>query len=80
MEAEKTVMGEEEMLCCSLIGKFPFEDVRDVIEETCIHQAEITFPLGKQEGIREVVEWIQYHLPDYEFGDKWQAKLKDWGL
>ena len=32
------LLSEEEMLGCSLVGKYPFEAIRDVIEETCEHQ------------------------------------------
>jgi len=51
------------------------------------------FDEGRQEGIREVVEWIKslkhrdrtssagkyYFFPEIEWG-KWQAKLKKWGI
>lgn len=56
--------------------------------------------IGRQEGIREVVEWLQDNFKDvpayskvegsnikipeppakYILGDKWQSKLKDWGI
>jgi len=47
---------------------------------------------GKQEGIREVVEWIKNNSEEWERPsthkivgveikyDNWQAKLKEWGI
>jgi len=58
-------------------------------------QAEITGKIMKQEGIREVVEWLKTkgaYLEDPITGnksapcallvglDEWQAKLKEWGV
>jgi len=51
-------MDEEEKLICSLVSEYSLKRVHDVIDETCIHQAEISFPLGKQEGIKEVGELL----------------------
>lgn len=65
------------------------DEVRDFEEWLCQAQAEISFPLGKQEGIREMVEWIKSRpIKDvyddgakrmrlYEIGD---TELKEWGL
>lgn len=50
MAAKDTIMDRHEMLCCSLSGKHCFEDVEDVIRETCKHQAEIT--------LKDVGEWL----------------------
>ena len=58
-EAKDTIMDADEMLVCSLISEYPFRLVRDVIEETCKHQAEISFKMG----IKEVVDWLD--LPHY---------------
>ena len=41
-----------------------------------------SYALGKKAGIKEVVEWIELHMPivdDWRFKDNWQAKLKEWG-
>ena len=59
-------------------------------------QAEISFPLGKQEGRREVVEYLDKHKgamvrlvsnggetikTTFEINSsEWQAQLKEWGL
>jgi len=66
-------MDEDEMLACSLVSKYPFKDVKDVIRETCIHQAEITWEArdkevdeAKQAGMKEVVEWIDERI-DWKF-------------
>ena len=54
MEAKDTMMDEDEKLCCSLIGKYPFKDVKDVIDETCIHQAEISFKMGYNQALKDI--------------------------
>jgi len=35
---ELPLIGEDEQLACSLTGKYPFKEVKDVIEEACKHQ------------------------------------------
>ena len=49
------------------------EKARDAFTKDIIERA-------RAQAIREVVEWIQYHLPDYEFGDEWHSKLEEWGV
>ena len=56
------------------------EDEEDAILNACKAQAEITWDEAYKAGIREVVEWIQHNLPDYDFGDGWQAELREWGV
>ena len=72
MEAKDRIISEDEKLICSLIGTYPFKDVRDVIAEACLHQDEASY----KAGIREVVEWIErarrQKVPKYQ--------LKKWGL
>ena len=90
MEAKDTVMDEEEKLVCSLVSEFSLKRIHDVIDETCEHQAEISFPLGKQEGIKEVVEDMEKAMDITKPGftihaafkclEKWQAFLKERGL
>ncbi len=79
IQARDTIMNKDEMVGCSLVSKYPYKDVEDVINETCLHQAEITFPLAKQEGRVEVVECVNdfmvWHNPRM-----WQAKKKEWGV
>ncbi len=56
MEAKDTLLSKEEKLGCSLVGKYPFKDVEDVIRETCIHQAGITWDIalkGKEAEIEQ---------------------------
>ena len=53
-------------------------------------QAEISFPLGKQEGRKEVANWINAHVRDERIKlitnflpiseIDWRAKLKEWEL
>ena len=77
MEAKDTVMSDAELMSWHLR---PLECRRAI----ALAQAEITASVfseeGRKAGIREVVKWIQYHLPDYEFGDEWQAFLKEKGI
>ena len=35
------LLSAEEKLSCSLISKYPFRQVRDVIDEACIHQLDV---------------------------------------
>ncbi len=114
IQAKDTIMSKDEMLGCSLVGKYPFKDVEDVIRETCIHQIEITWDIAfkagtkvgysagiiegqytnhkrhgkkmvqaRQEGIREVVEWItrpKFIVHPRFYTEEWEAKLKEWGI
>ncbi len=55
-------------------------------------QAKISFSLGEQQGIRKVVEWINYYinlpeLPELRsdnfnkiFQFQWQIKLQEWEI
>lgn len=60
-----------------------------------LEQGEIIYQLGKEAGIREVVEWIEKNShanADYNsegylrsswlelYPGSWQAKLKEWGV
>ena len=54
---------------------------RNTLQEKLLEQAEISFPLGKQEGVKEVMEWINKNItipyPVGSYGYKlWQAKLE----
>jgi hypothetical protein len=58
-----------------------------VNSEGCFEVIEADYKLAKQEGRREVVEWVNENsctfslMEDRCFGaDDWQAKLKEWGL
>jgi len=95
MEAKDTVMSHEIMMAEiwdlgfgleGAEGRLPTQKERfDRIAEA---QAEISFPAGRLQGIREVVEWINNHLHEspacsykWCFGDRvWQAQLKEWGI
>ena len=77
MKAEDTVMDEERMLGCSLRGKYCFDEVKDVILDTSIAQAKITW----DKAIREVltaIDWLG--ILDAEARDKLKPKLKEWGI
>jgi len=75
MKAEDTRIMKDEVTFCG----------KDMDE-----QAEISFLLGKQEGMREVVEWADLFCPhgtraaDYskaltrECEQCWEAKLREW--
>ena len=100
LEAKDTIINREEFeaLIQHIIGKeIPKTETElgNLIADACRPpveaQAAISFRMGKQEGIKKVVEWIEkrdcaYHL----FGDfihhfkimdnEWQAKLKEWGI
>ena len=96
IRAIDTVMGEDEKLGCSLVSPLLFKDVKDVIDETCIHQAEITWQARDPEiieahkaGIKEVVEWIKRKRETPIGTDPygyyiWEGdllnQLKEWGV
>lgn len=88
MQAKDTVKptpDHSESVWCPHCGEEFGEE--SLVEATREEQAEITFPLGKQEGIEEVVEWFNEQTdfaddepcPYYVMNKKvWQAKLKEW--
>ena len=38
MKKKLEIFTDEEKLVCSLISKYPYSDVKDVITEACLHQ------------------------------------------
>ena len=50
MKWEDTVMDYELKLCHSLIGKYSLFAIKDVVDEECLAQAEISFKAGREEG------------------------------
>ena len=100
MEANDTVMSKEEILTraidMGLMGLFTHDAATKALTEHLEHQAEISFPLGKAEGRKEVVEWFKtkqgaaFAMAYYGKTsaartfqvdeDEWQAKLKEWGV
>ena len=93
MKAIDTVMDYELKLCHSLIGKFSLSAIKDVVDEECLAQAEITW----DKAIKEVVDFVEEHyllkddkpastaphLVKFRYiqpSETWRAKLKDWGL
>ena len=93
MEAKDTVMSKEQIIDIMPSGD-SWEDGRELLwdyvsqgslRNIATRQAEISFPLGKQEGRREVVEWIWSNATDVfkdylQCSQKWQAYLKEWGI
>jgi len=50
-------------------------------EHASIHSAPKAFQLGKIQGIKEVVEWVNENTYiDEEIPQEWQSKLKSWGI
>ena len=93
-KAEDTIMNDDLKLCHSLIGKYSLSEIKDVVDEECLAQAEITWDIAKQLGRREVMEWVEenrlywksisttkhdYYIPIC-LADTWQAQKKDWGI
>jgi len=76
-EAKDTIMDDTELLKCAV----RYEEGVGLIhtpKAVATKQAEISFKTGKQEGRREVVEWINNNYPIGTL--KWQTQLKDWGI
>lgn len=62
MKAEDTVMSRGEII--ALLRGMPFTPVTEKgwlnFTKRCLQaQAETTFPLGRQDGVEEVVEWVE---------------------
>ena len=92
MEAKDTVMSYVQAKKIILNGHCsPETRLSDIaitgIEQDFLNaQAEISFKAGQQEGMKEVVEFLNKHrqgittygvyIPD----DEWEAKLKEWGI
>ena len=87
MKAEDTIMDRDEMFTCSLVSRYPFRDIEDVIKETCIHQDEISV----RAGVKKVVDWMAWHKAFLSFDEddlteirmlekEWQQQLKEWGI
>jgi len=63
---------------------------KSLIKKRLQQQAEISFPKGEKQGIDKVLQWLSEQPKEdaYPDGgmyilvavDKWQAKLKEWGL
>ena len=60
------ILSDEEKLGCSLISKYPYKEVKDVIIEACLHQldADVAYyePLiqqAKQEARFTLLEWFR---------------------
>ena len=76
---QDTVMTEEQL---KQALKKEGHDTKGLIIGRLAHQsleaqAKISFPAG----IEEVVEYIRLHPADpLSFPDKWQVKIKDWGI
>ena len=85
MEAKDTVMNYELKLCHSLIGKYSLSAIKDVVDEECLAQAEISFKAGIREVVEELEEIDQkaYDTKDFvrrvcDLLVKRQAQLKKW--
>jgi len=89
MEARATVMSDDEVT--RAIGKLPLAEWEEICnlperQRDRILQAKISFEAGieqgKVEGRREVVKCLisdDNGLTITIYGDKWGAKLKEWG-
>jgi len=87
MEAKDTVMSKEEQ---TKINSDMPSDAKygEVFQSIAKAQAEITGRIMKQEGIKEMVEWVKEYdrlnnlflYTPRTFKEKWQAQLKKWGI
>ena len=59
MKAEDTVIDGERMLCCSLRGKYCFDEVKDIILDTAIAQAEISFKAGYDKALAQLADMTE---------------------
>ena len=49
------IISEAEKRGCSLVSPLPFKDVKDVIDEACIHQDKKSY----KRGMQKVVEFVE---------------------
>ena len=87
MEAKDTLMKEGGKRECVFTDKGNYRTPWSIADHTAKKQAERTESMlkeqWKQEGRREVVEWVKDELfkePTIEDYTRWQKKLKEWGL
>lgn len=43
-------------------------------------QDDLAFNTGREEGRKEVVEWVNEHIGLWNRAWEWKAKLKEWGI
>ena len=93
---EDTILDDDEKLTCASVSKCPLSDIKDVIDETCLHQAQATyliaFEAGEKSGIIKVVEFFKEWMwfeddktagikgSSNKFYKAWEVKLKEWGI
>jgi len=76
MKAEDTVMNKAQLEALTRIDR----------DSVLLAQAELTGKIMRQEGRKEVVEWIETlwkNWPESRYiidSEDWVTKLKDWGL
>ena len=94
MKAEDTVMDYDLKLCHSLVGRFSLAAIKDVVDEECLAQAEITWDIAIQQGRKEVMDWIKEVRGEEDYTDdkhqmrtsilldkeSFVAKKKEWGI
>ena len=62
------------------------EDTVEYTLDEILDQRERAFELGKQAGIKEVVEWISEHVTNQSINPTifprtaWQQKCTEWGI
>ncbi len=75
MKAKDTVMDDKEMV--QAITDNPNIPMGQALIKK---QAEITWPIAEQAGMKKVVEWIRRHENKGNVTVEWQAALEGWGL
>ena len=83
LEAKNTVITEErikELLQYVTKGEVLASAWQPLLYNLLIVQAEISFPVGKQEGRKEVVKWVDENWLDSSNLRQWRAKLKEWEI
>ena len=91
LSAIKDVIDEECLAQAKISFRAGQEDVMKLTHPYFQVIAKHWFDVGKKAGIRKVVEWIRENISvdtsdggilisGYAAGEKWQAKLKEWGI
>ena len=63
---ELRVLGEEEKLSCSLVSRYPYSEIKEVIDETCLHQRDYDQRQIKGEEYDDLALYLHQELPQEE--------------
>ncbi len=77
--SEQELLSIEEKLACSLISRYPYEEVKDVIDEACLHQRDKLKAMGyvKWDG-EKVARWLARDYGIHKWDELLSSQKVDW--